>query len=135
MNSIFKQKKIILIMIDFSDFYCPLCVESLKTFCDNLNSRGQENFPIGILVFKSPKKKNSKNYNKIIEKKLRGFIIGNGIQFPVLIDRNHVLSGLNLDDSDIILLDLSRKLIKKYTFPLTADQLNEIYACEEGELR
>jgi hypothetical protein len=59
---------------------------------------------------------------------LRGFISGNNIKFPIILDRNGVFSDLNLDLSDtaLILFDIRKKVIKKYKFPLTKEQLNEI---------
>ncbi len=59
---------------------------------------------------------------------MRGFISGNNIKFPIILDRDGVFSDLNLDLSDtaLILFDIQKKIIKKYKFPLTKEQLNEI---------
>jgi len=71
---------------------------------------------------------NSEKNIQIIEKQLRGFISGNNIKFPIILDRNGVFSDLNLDSSDtaLILFDIQKRIIKKYKLPLTTEQLNEI---------
>jgi len=120
-------KKIILVKIDLKDIYCPLCLEPLKTFCEMLSNQEQDISALGILVFrKSEYIENPGIYIKIIEKQLRGFMSGNNIQFPVIIDINHVFDKENFGDWDVILLDASRKLLKKYSFPLSTTQLEEI---------
>lgn len=126
--SLFGVHKLIVIVFDFKSFFCPLCLDSVKDFCDTLHSRGQDEFAVGVLVYESSDKKDEERSKKIIEQKLRGFIIGNSIQFPVILDHFRVLKDLKFEDAGIILLDRSRKILKKYSFPLTNKQLDEIFS-------
>lgn len=119
--------RLILIIIDLESFFCPLCLESFKAFSDALLSNGQEHLALGVLTFQNPSAdENIENQTKIVERKLRGFIAGNNIKFPILLDKLHVFDGMRLKDSDIILFDITRSLVKKYKFPLTKKQFDEI---------
>lgn len=126
-------RKLIVVVVDFNSFFCPLCLESVRDFCDDLHSRGQDEFALGVLVYKSLDKKDDERFKKIIEKKLRGFVIGNSIKFPFILDHFHVFKGLNLEDAGIILLDRLRKIFKKYAFPLTNEQLEEIFSLKHED--
>jgi len=133
--SLSRVQKLIVIVFDFKSFFCPLCLDSVKDFCDTLHSRDQDEFAIGVLVYESSDKKDEERSKKVIEKKLRGFIIGNSIQFPVILDHFHVFKDLIFEDTGIILLDRSRKILKKYSFPLTNKQLDEIFSFKDVDPR
>lgn len=128
------QGKLILVIFDFESLSCPLCLDSFKNFCEALQSKGQQNLAVGILTFRNPEgEKAVDDYTKIIEKKLRGFIVGNNIEFPILLDKFHVFGGMNLKEAAIFLCDFSKGMLKKYTFPLTKKQLNEIFIGQEKD--
>ncbi|MDH7514026.1 MAG: hypothetical protein QHH14_13855 [Clostridiales bacterium] len=119
---------LLLIIIDFKDFFCPFCLEYLSFFCDLIYSKGFENFTVGILTFRNEGgRENVESEAKIMERRLRGFIIGNNIRFPVILDRFHALADWDLGEYKLIYLDLTRNILKKYTFPLTKEQLDEIF--------
>ena len=122
------DKKFLLI-IDMGFINCSLCLQSFTKFIETINSSGLEKSVLGILIFYKEEDELSSEIDiQIIEKQLRGFISGNNIKFPIILDKNGVFSDLNLDLSDtaLILFDIQKKVIKKYKFPLTKEQLNEI---------
>jgi hypothetical protein len=128
------QGRLILVIFDFESLSCPLCLDSFKNFCEALQSKGQQNSAIGILTYRNPESEKAlDNYTKIIEKKLRGFIIGNNIEFPILLDKFHIFEGMNLKEAAIFLFDFSKGMLKKYTFPLTRKHLNEIFIGQEKD--
>jgi hypothetical protein len=128
------QGRLILVIFDFESLSCPLCLDSFKNFCEALQSKGQENSAVGILTYKNPEdEKAHDNYTKIIEKKLRGFIIGNNIEFPILLDKFHIFEGMNLKEAAIFLFDFSKGMLKKYTLPLTKKQLEEIFSVQKKD--
>ena len=127
-RNLIPDKKFLLI-IDMGFINCSLCLQSFTKFIETINANGLEKSVLGILVFyKEEDELISEKNIQIIEKQLRGFISGNNIKFPIVLDRNGVFSDLNLDSSDtaLILFDIQKKVIKKYKFPLTKEQLNEI---------
>jgi hypothetical protein len=134
LQTISGQGRLILVIFDFESLSCPLRLDSFKNFCEALQSKGQENSAVGILTYKNPEgEKALDNYTKIIEKKLRGFIIGNNIEFPILLDKFHIFEGMNLKEAAIFLFDFSKGILKKYTLPLTKKQLEEIFSVQKKD--
>lgn len=128
------QGRFFLVVFDFESFSCPLCLDSFKNFCEALQSKGQEDSAVGILTYRNPEgEKAVDDYTKIIEKKLRGFTIGNNIEFPILLDKFHIFNGTSLKGTGVILIDASKGILKRYTLPLTKKQLDEIFKRQEKE--
>lgn len=133
-NSIEKDRNYIsdkryLLIIDSGFLNCPICLQSFTKFIEAINAHGLEKSVLGVLIFnKEENELSSEGDIQIIEKQLRGFISGNNIKFPIILDRDRVFNDLNLDSSDtaLILFDIQKKIVKKYKFPLTKEQLNEI---------
>ena len=127
-RNLIPDKKFLLI-IDMGLINCSLCLQSFTRFIEVINANGLEKSGLGVLIFEREENElNSEKNIQIIEKQLRGFISGNDIKFPIILDRNGVFSDLNLDSGDtaLILVDIQKRIIKKYKFPLTKEQLNEI---------
>ncbi len=126
-NPILDKKFFLIIDMDFIN--CSLCLQSFTKFIETINANELEKSVLGILIFHEDEDELSSEIDiQIIEKQLRGFISGNNIKFPIILDRNGVFSDLNLDLSEtaLILFDIQKKIIKKYKFPMTKEQLNEI---------
>ncbi len=127
-RNLIPDKKYLLI-IDMGFINCSLCLQSFTKFIETINANELEKSVLGILIFDKEEDELSSEIDiQIIEKQLRGFISGNNIKFPIVLDRNGVFNDLNLDSSDtaLILFDIQKKIIKKYKFPLTKEQLSEI---------
>jgi len=133
-NSIEKDRNLTsdkryLLIIESGFLNCPLCLQSFTKFIEVINANGLEKSVLGVLILdKEENELSSERDIQIREKQLRGFISGNHIKFPIILDRNGVFSNLNLDSSDTALIsfDIQKKIVKKYEFPLTKGQLNEI---------
>ena len=63
---------------------------------------------------------------KIIAKKVRGFLKGNQLHFPVFIDFFHIFKTLRTQATQLFLLDSTSLTVKKYDFPLTVKQKEAI---------
>ena len=127
-QSILSERTFILI-VNLSVLNCPLCAQSLTEFIGIVNAFKLENDVMGVLVFsKRENGSSSETKVKIAEKQLRGFIIGNDIQFPFFLDRSGIFEALNPDaTATLILFDREESVVKKYTFPLTRAQMQEIH--------
>ena len=127
-QSILSERTFILI-VNLSVLNCPLCAQSLTEFIGIVNAFKLENDVLGVLVFsKRENGSSSETKVKIAEKQLRGFIIGNDIQFPFFLDRSGIFEALNPDaTATLILFDREESVVKKYTFPLTRAQMQEIH--------
>ncbi len=128
------QGKFILVVFDFESLSCPLCLDSFKNFCEALQSKGKENSALGVLIYRNPEdEKAVDDHTKIIEKKLRGFIIGNNIEFPIILDKFHIFNGTSAKGTGVILFDASKGILKRYPFPLTKKQIDEILKGQEKD--
>lgn len=128
-NRNFTSNKKFLLIIEIGFINCSLCLQSFTKFIETINANGLEQSVLGILIFdKEEDELNSEIDIQIIEKQLRGFISGNNIKFPIIMDRDGVFSDMNLDSGDTTLIsfDIQKKIVKKYEFPLTKEQLIEI---------
>ena len=116
-----------LLIINSSFLNCPLCLTSFTKFIEGVNANGIEESFIGVLTIeKEPNESIPEKNVQIVEKQLKGFISGNNINFPFILDRDGIFNDLNLDDITLILFDVQKTLIKKYKFPLNKEQLKEI---------
>jgi len=122
-------QKFILLIIDDQSLFCPLCLEIIQNFCDLLRTSGQDEHAMGVLVYQvSDNDEDREGFEKIIEKRLRGLIIGSNIRFPFLHDEFHIFKGMDLEGAAVILFDRPKKLIKKYALPLTHEQKEEVFS-------
>jgi len=119
--------QIILVMIKAKFMSCPLCQELLNNFFLGLYNRHLQDKAIGIYIPRSEdiSFKGEKRLS-FFAKQLRGYILGNDIRFPIVLDGERLFSGPAFDDVDIILLSLDNNILKKYRFPLTQEQWDKI---------
>ncbi len=124
LQSVFSEDKFILI-VELSALNCPLCLQSLTEFIVMINAFKLEQDVLGVLVMsKEGDDPISEKQMRIAEKKLRGFIKGNAIQFPFFLDKSGVFNVLDQDATALLILfDREESEIKKYTFPLTGAQI------------
>jgi hypothetical protein len=129
-NSISGRRYLLIVYSSFLN--CPLCLKSFTKFIEVINANGLEKSVLGVLIFdRDENELGSERDIQIIKKQLRGFISGNNIKFPFILDTDGVFNDLNLDDITLVLFDIKEKIIKKYKFPLTKEQLKEIFKEKE----
>ncbi len=136
----FIDEKRFLLIIDFGFLNCPLCVQSLIEFIQAVNTCNLEDSVLGVLAFhENSLEPDTDRRVRIAEKRLKGFIIGHDIRFPVVLDRQGIFRLINPEASATLLVfDRQQKTLKKYTFPLTRAQLDELlglYVDWENEKR
>lgn len=124
---------LLLVIIDFDSFLCLSCLDSFLDFYDQLSGIVDERMLWGVLVFDaSLEKQHGSSYIKIVEKKLKGFVKANHIQFPMVIDRFHLFESLGKEGSAVLLFDPGKRSVKKYVFPLRRNHIQEIMSLLEN---
>ena len=120
----------ILLLLDFSELSCQFCLSSFLDLCDSLQSGRFNHVTIlGILHFHSKNTiKDNSYYEKILRKQLRGFLKGNQISFPFLLDQHHIYTGMMGDGTKAIVTNGELGLIKAWKSPFNSDDIREI--CE-----
>lgn len=103
-------------IIEFRDILCSPCSKSFLDFCLSLPPEFQRENTWGIVVFDPDSQTNLRE--KIISKKVRGFMTGNQLHFPLFIDMLHIFKTLRTQATQLLLLDSSSLTVKKYDFPL-----------------
>ena len=127
MESVWGKEKssiALIYIIEFRDILCSPCSESFLDFCLSLPPEFQRENTWGIVVFDPDSQTNLGD--KIIAKKVRGFMNGNQLHFPLFIDFSHIFRTLRIQSTQLFLLDSTSLTIKKYIFPLSEKQKNEI---------
>lgn len=124
-----KKSAFLIFIIDFNDFMCMSCLDSFLGFYQTLPPHFQKERTIGILaVDHEDQKENRSRSQKIVERKLSGFIQGNRIAFPIFIDsagRFTFLSGKGT--AVVVFTEGGEDSIRTYTFPLSAQDREEIF--------
>ena len=101
-------------------------LQEKQTFrvCFSLPLEFQKENTWGIVVFDPGSQTNLGE--KILAKKVRGFMNGNRLHFPVFIDFSHIFKTLRTQVTHLYLLDSTSLTLKKYVFPLAEKHKNEI---------
>jgi len=116
---------LILLLLNHSDFSCQFCLNSFLQLCNTLQNRNLNNSIIwGILDSGNNQGNPAKGkYTQILKKQLRGFVKGNNIKFPFILDSSHIFEKLINDGSTLIILNRTS----------IGEILNYIFKKEEGK--
>ncbi len=124
---IVENRALLLLVIDFSDFNCPLCLDSLLNFCRMLPPSYSEVMIWGIVVNnKGLGNDQDSSAIQIMDKKIRGFIEANDISFPLILDRNCVFNQLSHQGSTVMVIDLKKQIVSHFDFPLEPQEIQHI---------
>lgn len=85
--------KTYIFIFDINTITCPLCLDSISNLLDVLKNKPPEDI-IGIVVCNDISL-NSGRSRRIVKKQIKGFKIGNKIQFPLYIDYDGKFNCLN----------------------------------------
>jgi hypothetical protein len=124
-----KTDNLLIILVNPIDFMCQNCSASFFSLCDSLRERGLDTRVVGIFTIPRPSDDGSVfNDVNILKKQIRGFVKGNRIQFPVLLDDLQVFTHSPAKSSRVILLNILYGIVQEWQFPVDIHQLNEIMA-------
>ncbi len=121
------NRVLLLLVLDFSDFNCPLCLDSLLNFCRMLPPNYSGVSVWGIVVNNKDQDKNQNSLSiQIMEKRIRGFIEANDIGFPLVLDRHGMFNRLSHQGSTLMVLDFKKQIVSSYDFPLESQEIQHI---------
>lgn len=124
----FKKQSFLIYIIDFNDFMCMSCLNSFLEFYHILPPPFQSDRSVGILVDDHQyHQKNRSTSQKIMKKKLSGFIKANRIGFPIYIDSSESFKSLTAKGTKVIVFSGGLDSSKTYTFPLSSQEREEIF--------
>jgi len=119
---------LVLLFLDFADFNCPLCLDSFLDFCRMLPPHNHGVSIWGIVVNSEDIENSPDAYSvQILGKKIRGFTIANNLDFPLILDRSHIITKLINKGSQAILLNPNGRIFERYTFPLDPQSIQKIH--------
>ena len=115
------------ILIDFETFFCSPCLAPLLEFCQALPGHVQAERVRGILVYNRRSDGNEDSrYARIVQTKMQGFIKANNIRFPIVLDEYHLFNGLLQSNTQALLFDDQRQVVRKISFPFQPGEKNDI---------
>ena len=121
-----ERKPLLLFILDFQDFSCMTCLDSFLELYGILPVHVKTSNAWGILAVKHSNGERKRPF-RIAEKKLKGFVEANHISLPILMDKHRIFDELLEEGSGVLLFDERNKTVRRYDFPLTGDQLEEIF--------
>ena len=128
LNEGLKRHAFLIYIIDFDDFMCMSCLNSFIEFYHVLPPPFQNEWAIGILVDSHQDQgENRLRSQKIIKKKLNGFMMANRIEFPIFIDSSETFKNLGSGGTSVIIFSQGLESSRKYVFPLSSSEKEEIF--------
>lgn len=117
----------LLIFIHSADLMCFNCLEGTLKFVGSLPARTQQESVLGILMDRASFEKTSPGDSSRIQlKKIRGFIDAHDLHFRVVADSGGVFFSAAPDGSSLVLIDRLRGRCKRYDFPLSQVDKQEV---------
>jgi hypothetical protein len=118
---------LVLFIIDFSDFMCPACLDSLLSACEALPIHLLEENVRGIVVFsKEVSGFQEEKAARILLKKIRGFQAANQIRFPLILDKDGMFAAAAGRGSCVILLDAAASTLIRFSIPLSPKEFSQL---------
>lgn len=116
---------LVLIFIDFRDFMCPACLDSLVDLSRTLPQHILETRAMGIVQLDGHPVLSPRRI-KIAQKKIKGFVHANRILFPVLLDAySSAQPSCGAKTQVWVLSGASRKLVR-FELPLSAADIHSL---------
>ncbi len=118
---------LLIFLIDFNDFMCPACLDSLLSLCLALPPPILRQNVWGFVVLPQSIPHGSDPVAiQIMEKKIRGFRRANRIAFPLILDRSRLLSSPGRQGTALLLLEAQPPSASLFPLPLSRRDLIRI---------
>ncbi|HTR99111.1 MAG TPA: MauE/DoxX family redox-associated membrane protein [Bacteroidota bacterium] len=104
----------VMLIADFGDFGCQLCLDDFLAFCDSLNGMASRGVPRVRLVARRDTTRTPAGQARLLE----GWASGNGYRFPVEVDTDSLFERTAAQKTSAILWGKDGRLIDFARFPL-----------------
>lgn len=126
-SGVLESNKLVIFIIHFDSLMCFPCLNPFLDFYKLLPSPFRENRLWGVVIYENSKKKEKKIHReKIVKKKLRGFLQANNIECPIVLDSFQSFKEFSRGGTTLLIFDQKRKVVGKYVFPLSKKQMERI---------
>jgi len=114
--------KQILLLADFADFGCQLCLDDFLALCDSMNRRAMEG-KIGLCLVA---RRDANRAEDVQIRLLKGWAKGNGYAFPVELDRDSLFEKSGVERTSMIAFDGQGGVLMQARFPLGYERRMEV---------
>ena len=118
------EGNLLIVLLEFNDLLCCPCLESLLNVLRLLPPPIQRERTWMVIVFNSERQ--SEHQKRIIFKKVKGFVRGNGLQLPFGIDFSHHFDSMCQDGSLILLMNSENRSVTIYPLPLDRGTCSQV---------
>ena len=116
------RRPAVLLLADFDDFGCQLCLDDFLAFCDSLNgARFRSSVSVRLIA-----RRDSARSGPAQARMLEGWAAGNRYQFPVSVDSESLFERSGVGKTSAIVLGVGGRLLDIAHFPTGSDKRNEL---------
>jgi|GEM_PF-2744229 len=112
----------VLLLADFDDFGCQLCLDDFLAFCDSLNGERFRSAVSVRLIARRDSTRSASAQSRLIE----GWASGNSYRFPVSVDSGAIFERSGVGKTSAILVASDGRLLDVVHFPAGISRRNEI---------
>ena len=112
----------VLLLADFDDFSCQLCLDDFLAFCDSLNTQRVRSAVTVRLVARRDSERSVEAQSRMLE----GWASGNGYLFPVTLDSVQLFERSGVEKTSALVIDSDGRLVDIAHFPTGTRRRNEI---------
>jgi len=112
----------VILLADFDDFSCQLCLDDFLAFCDSLNGERFRSTVSTRLVARRDSSRTGPAQARLIE----GWAAGNGYRFPVSVDQDSLFERSGVGKTSAIVLGADGRLLDIAHFPTGGPKRNEL---------
>jgi hypothetical protein len=112
----------VILLADFDDFGCQLCLDDFLAFCDSLNGERLRSAVSVRLVARRDSARSGAAQARMLE----GWASGNRYRFPVSVDSESLFERSGVGKTSAIVLGVDGHLIDIAHFPTGSDKRNEL---------
>ena len=116
------RRPVVLLLADFYDFGCQLCLDDFLAFCDSLNGARFRSAVSVRLVARRDSARSGPEQARMIE----GWAAGNRYLFPVSVDREMLFERSGVGKTSAIVLGADGHLVDIAHFPTGGGKRNEL---------